>query len=73
MCTKTSLPPLSGWINPYPLVALNHFTVPIATSVSPANEKVGFKHARFVGQTGGGLVAKSRRYDDSATDTCPKR
>jgi hypothetical protein len=55
------------------LVALNHFTVPIATSVSPANEKVGFKHARFVGQTGGRLVAKSRRYDDLATATCPSR
>jgi hypothetical protein len=34
-CTKTSLPPLSGWINPNPLVALNHFTVPVATSTLP--------------------------------------
>jgi hypothetical protein len=65
------LPPLSGWINPYPLVALNHFTVPIATSVSPANEKMEFKHARFVGQTSGSLVAKSRRYNDFATATWP--
>jgi hypothetical protein len=35
MCTKTSLPPLSGWMNPYPFVGLNHFTVPIATSALP--------------------------------------
>src|SRR3982074_1070735 len=35
MCTKTSFPPLSGWMNPYPLVGLNHFTVPIATSDLP--------------------------------------
>ena len=28
--TKTSLPPLSGWMKPYPFVALNHFTVPEA-------------------------------------------
>jgi len=31
MWTKTSLPPPpEGWINPYPLVGLNHFTVPLA-------------------------------------------
>jgi hypothetical protein len=30
MWTKTSLPPSSGWIKPKPLVALNHFTVPVA-------------------------------------------
>jgi hypothetical protein len=29
------LPPLSGWINPNPFVALNHFTVPVATSAPP--------------------------------------
>src|SRR5689334_13065799 len=29
ICTKTSLPPVLGWINPKPLVGLNHFTVPL--------------------------------------------
>jgi hypothetical protein len=29
MCTKASAPPFSGWINPNPLAALNHFTVPV--------------------------------------------
>ena len=33
MCTKTSLPPSSGWMKPKPLVGLNHFTVPIAMFV----------------------------------------
>src|SRR3990167_1287100 len=28
--TNTSLPPPSGWMNPNPLVALNHLTVPVA-------------------------------------------
>src|SRR5215468_3240819 len=28
MCTKTSLPPLSGCIKPKPFWTLNHFTVP---------------------------------------------
>jgi hypothetical protein len=27
-----SLPPLSGYTNPKPLVALNYFTMPVATS-----------------------------------------
>src|SRR5262249_54002137 len=27
-CTKTSLPPSSGWMNPKPFWPLNHFTVP---------------------------------------------
>src|SRR4029079_15072274 len=31
ICTNTSLPPPCGWMNPYPLVGLNHFTVPLAT------------------------------------------
>src|SRR5262249_47755578 len=31
MCTNTSLPPSSGWMKPKPLVALNHFTVPMLT------------------------------------------
>jgi hypothetical protein len=30
ICTNTSAPPASGWINPKPFVALNHFTVPVA-------------------------------------------
>src|SRR5690606_18514481 len=29
MWTNTSLPPPSGWMKPNPLVALNHFTVPV--------------------------------------------
>jgi hypothetical protein len=29
MCTKTSLPPSSGWMNPKPFWLLNHFTVPV--------------------------------------------
>src|SRR4029078_4621452 len=33
--TNTSAPPPSGLIKPYPLVELNHFTIPIATSISP--------------------------------------
>jgi AAA domain len=41
--TNTSWPPVSGLINPYPLVGLNHFTVPRATSRSPANAKMGFR------------------------------
>jgi hypothetical protein len=28
ICTKTSLLPSSGWMNPYPFWPLNHFTVP---------------------------------------------
>ena len=28
MCTKTSLPPSSGWMKPKPFCPLNHFTVP---------------------------------------------
>src|SRR5262245_6344360 len=33
MCTNTSLPPSSGWMKPKPLVALNHFTVPMLTGI----------------------------------------
>ena len=33
--TNRSLPPSSGVINPYPFVALNHFTVPLLTSATP--------------------------------------
>ncbi len=29
----------SGLMKPYPFVALNHFTVPIATSISPSDQK----------------------------------
>jgi len=29
-CTNPSCPPPCGWMNPYPLVGLNHFTVPVA-------------------------------------------
>src|SRR5467141_338406 len=39
MCTNTSLPPSSGWINPKPLVALNHFTVPMLTGVVPSQDR----------------------------------
>src|SRR6195952_1947683 len=35
ICTNTSLPPLLGWMNPKPLVGLNHFTVPLAITSSP--------------------------------------
>src|SRR6185437_16211071 len=35
MWTNTSFPPPpEGWMNPYPFVGLNHFTVPAAISVS---------------------------------------
>src|SRR3984885_14390284 len=37
ICTNTSLPPLLGWINPKPLVGLNHFTIPLAITSSPQN------------------------------------
>jgi hypothetical protein len=33
--TNTSLPPPSGRMNPYPFVALNHFTVPLSWSPFP--------------------------------------
>src|SRR3979411_1793862 len=39
ICTNTSLPPLLGWINPKPLVGLNHFTVPLAITSSPRDQK----------------------------------
>src|ERR1700722_11748093 len=32
MWTNTSLPPSCGMMNPYPLVGLNHLTVPVAMS-----------------------------------------
>src|ERR1700735_4137116 len=32
MWTNTSLPPSCGMMNPYPLVVLNHLTVPVAMS-----------------------------------------
>src|SRR6201989_3036538 len=35
MWTNTSLPPSLGWMKPKPLVALNHFTVPVAISLAP--------------------------------------
>src|SRR5438045_3676911 len=34
MCTNTSAPPSSGWMKPKPLVALNHFTVPVCMGSS---------------------------------------
>src|SRR6266540_2212601 len=34
--TKTSLPPSSCVMNPYPLSLLNHFTVPVAISTPPS-------------------------------------
>src|SRR4051812_16191118 len=37
--TNTSLPPPLGWMNPYPLVGLNHFTVPLAIHESPQQLK----------------------------------
>ena len=40
------------------------FVISPRTSLSPANGKMGFIHARFVSQAGGGPVAKSRRCDD---------
>src|SRR5712692_9106223 len=33
MCTKTSLPPSSGWMKPKPFWLLNHFTVPCVISL----------------------------------------
>src|SRR4051812_15634963 len=45
--TNTSLPPPLGWMNPYPLVGLNHFTVPLAIHESPQELKqlqtIGFR------------------------------
>src|SRR6187455_3345521 len=34
ICTNTSFEPSSASMNPNPFVALNHFTVPVATNVS---------------------------------------
>ena len=46
-CAKTSSPPPSGEINPYPLALLNHFTVPVAmTAVTSLTS------ADFVGPLG---------------------
>src|SRR4051812_218909 len=36
MCTNTSWPPSSGWMKPKPFWPLNHFTTPVAISVSPS-------------------------------------
>src|ERR1700730_15851684 len=47
MWTNTSFEPSSGWINPYPFWALNHFTVPLAIVRS-------FKATRPPSSTGGG-------------------
>src|SRR5262249_50323579 len=33
MCTNTSFPPSSGWMNPNPFWLLNHFTVPCVISL----------------------------------------
>src|SRR5882757_2041928 len=38
-CTKTSVPPWSGWMKPKPLVPLNHFTVPVAMTI-PFNQSL---------------------------------
>ena len=35
LCTNTSGPSSSGLMKPKPLVGLNHFTIPIATTTSP--------------------------------------
>src|SRR6516225_8392095 len=35
MWTNTSLPPLFGVTKPYPLSALNHFTVPVSSTDGP--------------------------------------
>ena len=38
--TKTSLPPASGVINPYPFASLNHLTIPVAMkNTSPARRE----------------------------------
>src|SRR6516225_11377458 len=53
MWTNTSLPPPWGWINPYPFVGLNHFTVPVAIVSSPAlcqpSERVAIEIVRVLG------------------------
>ena len=35
--TKASLPPLSGWMKPKPLAALNHLTVPVVMGIPFTN------------------------------------
>jgi hypothetical protein len=37
MWTKASLPPLSGWMKPKPLAALNHLTVPVVMGIPFTN------------------------------------
>jgi hypothetical protein len=51
MCTKTSLPPSSGWMKPKPFWLLNHFTVPcvmrpffqVRVQVGRAVARAGFR------------------------------
>src|SRR5687768_12961591 len=47
--TKRSLPPSSGAMNPYPLLSLNHFTVPLAIEkhlLTSLHEQVREAHKR---------------------------
>src|SRR5262249_61873081 len=50
MCTKTSLPPSSGWMKPKPFWTLNHFTVPcvISSSFSYVCSQAARQRSRFV-------------------------
>src|ERR1700743_3542163 len=46
MWTNTSLPPSCGMMNPYPLVVLNHLTVPVAMSAySPSRHRAKSRDA----------------------------
>jgi hypothetical protein len=59
------LPPPSGSIKPHPLLALNHFTLPIATSFSPWQTKAAsLRRALGLGKaiwlTFGGPIARVR-------------
>src|SRR5271156_1573775 len=50
MWTNTSLPPSEGMMNPNPLVALNHLTVPLAITLSLSVAKP--RNTRGHGTTG---------------------
>src|SRR5579862_1364539 len=57
MCTNTSCPPSSGWMKPKPFWPLNHFTTPVAISVSPSGS------LSIHAPTMGGMIKFSERVE----------
>src|SRR5919108_1206517 len=64
-CTNTSEPP--SWVmKPYPLSALNHFTMPVATSNPSFPGRAGPRSVRW---PPGSCRARSARSDTAGSDT----